>query len=128
MSSRRFFTGLFVILSIATFALGLINVMKLRLQADDVGGRIVRLERSIRDSQKVLDALKRQRDLSQDTLQLIQRVGDGLKPPTPEQVTWLRLSPGLTAATPRKNSLSPRMTALDIAFRPLAEQEGNRTR
>ncbi len=128
MSSRRFLTGLFVILSIATFALGLINVMKLRLQADDVGGRIVRIERSIRDSQKELDALKRQRDLSQDTLQLIQRVGEDLKPPAPEQVTWLRLAPGLTAAVPRKNTLSPRMTALDIAFRPLAEQEGSRTR
>ncbi len=128
MSSRRFLTGLFVILTIATFALGLINVMKLRLQADDVGGRIVRIERSIRDSQKELDALKRQRDLSQDTLQLIQRVGEDLKPPAPEQVTWLRLAPGLTAAVPRKNTLSPRMTALDIAFRPLAEQEGSRTR
>jgi hypothetical protein len=128
MSSRRFLTGLFVILSIATFALGLINVMKLRLQADDVGGRIVRIERSIRDSQKELDALKRQRDLSQDTLQLIQRVGEDLKPPAPEQVTWLRLAPGITAVVPRKNTLSPRMTALDIAFRPLAEQEGSRTR
>jgi hypothetical protein len=128
MSSRRFLTGLFVILTIATFALGIINVMKLRLQADDVGGRIVRIERSIRDSQKELDALKRQRDLSQDTLQLIQRVGEDLKPPVPEQVTWLRLAPGLTATVPRKNPLSPRMTALDMAFRPLTEQEGNRTR
>lgn len=128
MSTRRFFTGFFVILSIATFALGLINVMKLRLRADDVGGRIVRIERSIRDSQKELDALKRQRDLSQDTLQLIQRVGEDLKPPAPEQVTWLRLGAGLTAVMPRKNTLSPRMTALDIAFRPWAEQEGSRTR
>jgi hypothetical protein len=118
-----------VVATVATGASGLINIMKLRLRADDVGVHIVRIERSIQESKKELDALKRQRDFAQDTVQLIQRVGDDLKPPFPEQVAWLRITPGISAAnTKNKIVVSPRMTAMDIAFQPLADQGGTRTR
>lgn len=128
MSPRRFFIGCLVAAILATAALGSIHIMKLRLSCDDVGGRIQRLERNIAESKKELDTLKRARDQTQDSLQLIQRTGDDLKPPVPEQVAWLRLSPAVTAAVPLQNTASPRVTALKIAFRPPAEQGGNASR
>jgi hypothetical protein len=129
MTGSRFFAACMVVATVATGAIGLINIMKLRLRADDVGVHIVRIERSIQESKKELDALKRQRDFAQDTVQLIQRVGDDLKPPVPEQVAWLRITPGISAAnTKNKIVVSPRMTAMDIAFQPLADQGGTRTR
>lgn len=129
MTGSRFFAACMVVATVATAAIGLINIMKLRLRADDVGVHIVRIERSIQESKKELDALKRQRDFAQDTVQLIQRVGDDLKPPAPEQVAWLRITPGISAAYQKnKTAVSPRMTAMDIAFQPVAEQGGTRTR
>lgn len=129
MTGSRFFAACMVVATVATGAIGLINIMKLRLRADDVGVHIVRIERSIQESKKELDALKRQRDFAQDTEQLIQRVGDDLKPPAPEQVAWLRITPGISAAnTKSKIVVSPRMTAMDIAFQSLADQGGTRTR
>lgn len=129
MTGSRFFAACMVVATVATGAIGLINIMKLRLRADDVGVHIVRIERSIQESKKELDALKRQRDFAQDTVQLIQRVGEDLKPPSPEQVAWLRISPGVSvASTKNKVVVSPRMTAMDIAFQPVAEQGGTRTR
>ncbi len=129
MTGSRFFAACMVVATVATGAIGLINIMKLRLRADDVGVHIVRIERSIQESKKELDALKRQRDFAQDTVQLIQRVGEDLKPPSPEQVAWLRISPGVSVAnTKNKVVVSPRMTAMDIAFQPVAEQGGTRTR
>lgn len=129
MTGSRFFAACMVVGTVATGAIGLINIMKLRLRADDIGVHIVRIERSIQESKKELDALKRQRDFAQDTVQLIQRVGEDLKPPSPEQVAWLRISPGISANnTKNKVVVSPRMTAMDIAFQPVAEQGGTRTR
>lgn len=128
MSPRRFLSCCLVGTIVGTVALGMIHIMKLRLSCDDVGARIQRLERSIAESKKELETLKRARDQTQDSLQLIQRTGDDLKPPAPEQVAWVRLSPSVTAAAPLKNPVSPRVTALNIAFRPPTEQGGNGTR
>jgi hypothetical protein len=128
MSPRRFLIGTLVAASFAAAAVGAIHIMKLRLRSDDVGARIQRLERSITESKKELDALKRARDQTQDSLQLKQIAGEDLKPPVPEQVTFVRLSPTVTAVVPLKNTASPRVTALNIAFRPTTGQGGNGSR
>ena len=72
MNSRRFLIGTLLAASFAAAAVGAIHIMKLRLRSDDVGARIQRLERSITESKKELDALKRARDQTQDSLQLKQ--------------------------------------------------------
>jgi len=128
MNSRRFFFAVMVIISIATGALGTISIMKLRLRSDDVGVRIVRIERSIADSKKELDALKRQRDISQDTVKLSEKAGEKFKLPKPEQVTWLRVSGPTLPATSARTTPSPRVAALDLTFRPPAEMGGPRSR
>lgn len=128
MSPRRLLIGALLAASFAVAAVGAIGIMKLRLRCDDVGARIQRLERGIADSKKELDGLKRARDQTQDSLQLRQVAGEDLKPPAPEQVALLRISPSVTAAVPLRNTASPRVTALDIAFRPPAGQGGNGSR
>ena len=129
MNIRRFFIIVMLITSFATAALGMIGIMKLRLRSDDVGVRIVRLERAIADSKKELDALKRQRDISQDTVKLSEKAGEKFKLPKPEQVTWLRVSgPVLPATTSTRTTPSPRVAALDLTFRPPVEMGGPRSR
>ena len=128
MNSRRFFFAVMVIITIATGALGTISIMKLRLRSDDVGVRIVRIERSIADSKKELDALKRQRDISQDTVKLSEKAGEKFKLPKPEQVTWLRVSGPTLPATSARTIPSPRVAALDLTFRPPVEMGGPRSR
>lgn len=128
MNIRRFFFAVMVIITIATGALGTISIMKLRLRSDDVGVSIVRLERSIADAKKELDALKRQRDISQDTVKLSEKAGEKFKIPKPEQVTWLRVSGPTLPATSARNTPSPRVAALDLTFRPPAEMGGPRSR
>lgn len=128
MNARRFFFAVMVIITIATGALGTISIMKLRLLSDDVGVRIVRIERSIADSKKELDALKRQRDISQDTVKLSEKAGEKFKLPKPEQVTWLRVSGPTLPVTSARNTPSPRVAALDLTFRPPAEMGGPRSR
>ncbi|PHX68886.1 MAG: hypothetical protein CK519_02705 [Opitutia bacterium] len=117
-----------IIISVATGALGMISIMKLRLRSDDVGVRIVRLERSIADAKKELDALKRQRDISQDTVKLSEKAGEKFKLPKPEQVTWLRVSGPTLPTTSARTTPSPRVAALDLTFRPPAEMGGPRSR
>ena len=113
--SPRFLTWACVLATVAAFAVGTINIMRLRVEADSIGGRIQRLERDIAFSKKELDGVRRQRDQAIDTLQLQQRIGDALKPPVPEQVVWIRFTP--SAASPASLfSASPRMTAREIAF------------
>ena len=128
MNSRRFFFAVMVIITIATGALGTISIMKLRLRSDDVGVRIVRLERAIADSKKELDALKRQRDISQDTVKLSEKAGEKFKLPKPEQVTWLRVSGPTLPVTSARTIPSPRVAALDLTFRPPVEMGGPRSR
>ncbi|MFZ9604666.1 MAG: hypothetical protein ACO3A9_03215 [Opitutales bacterium] len=113
--SPRFFTWVCVFAAVGTFAVGTINIMRLRVEADTIGSRIQRLERDISLSKKELDTARRHRDQAVDTLQLQQRIGDALKPPVPEQVVWIRFTP--SAASPVSLfSASPRMTAREIAF------------
>ena len=128
MNIRRFFIAVMVIVSVASGALGMISIMKLRLRSDDVGVRIVRLERAIADSKKELDALKRQRDISQDTVKLSEKAGEKFKLPKPEQVTWLRVSGPTLPVTSARTTPSPRVAALDLTFRPPVEMGGPRSR
>ena len=128
MNIRRFFIVVMLITTFATAALGMISIMKLRLRSDDVGVRIVRLERAIADSKKELDALKRQRDISQDTVKLSEKAGEKFKLPKPEQVTWLRVSGPILPVTSVRTTPSPRVAALDLTFRPPVEMGGLRSR
>jgi len=125
--SPRFFTWVFVIAAVATVFVGTINIMRLRVEADSIGGRIQRLERDIALSKKELDSARRARDQALNTLELQQRVGDALKPPVPEQVVWVRYFPAVASPTPML-SASPRMTAREIASLSWGGQGGPRSR
>ena len=125
--SPRFFIWVFVLSSVAAFAVGTINIMRLRVEADTIGSRIQRIERDIAFSMKELETVRRQRDQAVDTLQLQQRIGDALKPPIPEQVVWVRYFPAVPSPTPLL-SASPRMTAREIAFLSSGGQGGPRSR
>jgi hypothetical protein len=125
--SPRFFIWVFVLSSVAAFAVGTINIMRLRVEADTIGSRIQRIERDIAFSKKELETVRRQRDQAVDTLQLQQRIGDALKPPIPEQVVWVRYFPAVPSPTPLL-SASPRMTAREIAFLSSGGQGGPRSR
>ena len=125
--SPRFFTWVCVIASVATFAVGTINIMRLRVEADTIGSRIQRIERDIALSKKELETVRRQRDQAIDTLQLQQRIGDALKPPIPEQVVWVRYFHAVPSPAPFL-SASPRMTAREIAFLSSGGQGGPRSR
>jgi hypothetical protein len=123
MNLRSLMTWVFLCGALGAAALGTISIMKLRMEADVIGSRIVRLERSIADTKKDLDNLKRQRDQSLDTLQLQSRIGDALKPPVPEQVVWISravLAP--VSVAPLSSNISPRLTPREIAYRPLTGQ------
>jgi len=125
--SSRFFTWTFAMATVAAFAVGTINIMRLRVEADTIGSRIQRIERDIALSKKELETVRRQRDQAIDTLQLQQRIGDALKPPVPEQVVWVRYFPAVASPTPML-SASPRMTAREIAFLQAGGQGGPRSR
>jgi hypothetical protein len=123
----RSYTYTFVVFAVAAFALGTIQVMKLRVEADVIGGRIQRLERSMAESKKELDTTRRQYSQAVDTLQLQLRIGDTLKPPAPEQVVWVRYFPSVPSNLPLI-SVSPRTTAREIAFLQTGGQGGGSSR
>lgn len=125
--SPRFFTWVFALAAVAAVFVGTINIMRLRVEADSVGGRIQRLERDIALAKKELDSARRARDQALNTLELQQRVGDALKPPVPEQVVWVRYFPAVASPTPML-SASPRMTAREIASLSWGGQGGPRSR
>jgi len=125
--SPRIFTWVFVFAAVGTFALGTINIMRLRVEADAIGSRIQRLERDLSLSKKELERLRRTRDELLNTLELQQRIGDALKPPVPEQVVWVRYFPAVASPTPML-SASPRMTAREIASLSWGGQGGSRSR
>ena len=125
--SPRFFTWVFVFASVGAFAVGTINIMRLRVEADTIGSRIQRIERDIALSKKELETVRRQQVQALDTLQLQQRIGDALKPPVPEQVVWVRYFHAVPSPTPLL-SASPRMTAREIAFLSSGGQGGPRSR
>jgi hypothetical protein len=113
--SPRFLTWACVLATVAAFAVGTINIMRQRVEADTIGSRILRLETSIARSKKELETARRQFEVGNDILYLQQRIGDALKPPVPEQVVWIRFTP--SAVSPVSLfSASPRMTAREIAF------------
>jgi hypothetical protein len=125
--SHRVFTWVFLFAAVGACAVGTINIMRLRVEADAIGSRIQRIERDISLSKKELETVRRQRDQSVDTLQLQQRIGDALKPPVPEQVVWVRYFPAVASPTPML-SASPRMTAREIASLSWGGQGGPRSR
>lgn len=125
--SPRFFTWVFVFAAVGACAVGTINLMRLRVEADAVGSRIQRIERDIALSKKELETLRRQRDQAINTLELQQRIGDALKPPVPEQVVWVRYFQAVPSPTPLL-SASPRMTAREIASLSWGGQGGSRAR
>ena len=125
--SPRFFTWVFVFAAVGACAVGTINIMRLRVEADAIGSRIQRLERDIALSKKELESVRRARDLYLNTLELQQRIGDSLKPPVPEQVVWVRYFPAVASPTPML-SASPRMTAREIASLSWGGQGGPRSR
>ncbi len=107
------------------FFAGTISIMRLRIAADEVGGRILRLERSSAEISKELERLRRVRDQTLDTIQLQDRVGEAFRPPPPDQVVWI---PRIFAPPPPAAgaSILPglRMTAREVAFRPMTGQGG----
>ena len=125
--SPRIFTWVFVFAAVGAFALGTINIMRLRVEADTIGSRIQRMERDISLSKKELERLRRTRDELLNTLELQQRIGDALKPPVPDQVVWVRYFPAV-ASPPPMLSASPRMTAREIASLSWGGQGGPRSR
>jgi hypothetical protein len=125
--SPRIFTWVCVFAAVGTFAVGTINIMRLRVEADTIGSRIQRIERDISYSKKELETLRRARDELLNTLDLQQRIGDALKPPVPEQVVWVRYFPAV-ASPPPMLSASPRMTAREIASLSWGGQGGPRSR
>ena len=125
--SPRIFTWVFVFAAVGAFALGTINIMRLRVEADTIGSRIQRMERDISLSKKELERLRRTRDELLNTVELQQRIGDALKPPVPEQVVWVRYFPAV-ASPPPMLSASPRMTAREIASLSWGGQGGPRSR
>jgi hypothetical protein len=125
--SPRFFTWVCVFAAVGTFAVGTINIMRLRVEADTIGSRIQRLERDIAYSKKELETVRRQREQAVDTVLLQQRIGDALKPPAPEQVVWVRYFQAVPSPTPLL-SASPRMTAREIASLSWGGQGGSRSR
>jgi hypothetical protein len=127
MSQRRLLTWFFPVATFFVAAVGTINVIRLRIRGDAVGMQIQRHERASAETKKELDGLKRKRDQGLDTLQLIQRVGEDFKPPTPERILWVRPYPAAPATVPLLTQ-SPRTAALDIAFRPAAGQGGKSPR
>ena len=125
--SPRIFTWVFVFAAVGAFALGTINIMRLRVEADTIGSRIQRMERDISLSKKELERLRRTRDELLNTVDRQQRIGDALKPPVPEQVVWVRYFPAV-ASPPPMLSASPRMTAREIASLSWGGQGGPRSR
>ena len=127
MTPRFLIAWVFVFGTVAAAAVGTINIMRLRVEADAIGSRIQRLERDIALSKKELESVRRARDLYLNTLELQQRIGDSLKPPVPEQVVWVRYFPAVASPTPLL-SASPRMTAREIASLSWGGQGGPRSR
>jgi hypothetical protein len=125
--SPRFFTWVFVFASVGAFAVGTINIMRLRVEADTIGSRIQRIERDISLSKKELETLRVQRAQLINTVELQLRIGDSMKPPVPEQVVWVRYFPAVASPTTML-SASPRMTAREIASLTWGGQGGPRSR
>ena len=125
MNPLRAWAAFFICAAVAVAVSGIVSVMKVRLQVDEVGQHIRRLERATEERRKELGAIDREKSKAQDALRLERRVGDDLRPPEPEQVIWVRASLVRPAIAPVQN---PRVAALDNALRDLAGQGGGTNR
>lgn len=125
MNPLRAWATFFVCATVAIAITGIVSVMKVRLQADEVGQHIRRLERDTEERRKELGTIERNRSKAQDVLLLERRVGEDLQAPSPEQVIWVRASIVRPAVAPVQN---PRVAALDNALRDLAGQGGGTKR
>jgi len=125
MNPLRAWAAFFICAAVAVAVSGIVSVMKVRLQVDEVGQHIRRLERATEERRKELGAIDREKSKAQDALRLERRVGDDLRPPEPDQVIWVRASLVRPAIAPVQN---PRVAALDNALRDLAGQGGGTNR
>lgn len=125
MRPLRAWAAFFVCAAVAVAVTGIVSVMKVRLQADEVGQRIRRIERNTEERRKELGTIERNRSKAQDVLLLERRVGEDLHAPEPDQVIWVRASMVRPAVAPVQN---PRVAALDSALRDLAGQGGGTNR
>ncbi len=125
MNPLRAWAAFFVCATVAAAIYGIVAVMKVRMQVDEVGQHVRRLERATEERRKELGYIERERSKAQDVLQLERRVGDDLRPPEPAQVIWVRASMVRPAVGPVQN---PRLAALDSAFREPSGQGGGTSR
>lgn len=125
MNPLRAWAAFFVCATVAAAIYGIVAVMKVRMQVDEVGQHVRRLERATEERRKELGYIERERSKAQDVLQLERRVGEDLRPPEPSQVIWVRASLVRPAVAPAQN---PRVAALDTAFRDPAGQGGGTNR
>lgn len=125
MNPHRAWAAFFVCSAVAVGVHGIVSVMKVRLQADEVGQHIRRLERTTEERRKELGYIERERSKAQDALRLERRVGEDLRAPEPGQVIWVRAALVRPAIAPAQN---PRVAALDSAFRDPAGQGGGARR
>jgi len=125
MNPLRAWAAFFVCAAVAAAVYGIVAVMKVRLQADEVGQHIRRIERATEERRKELGYIERERSKAQDVLRLERRVGEDLRPPEPAQVIWVRAAMVRPAVAPAQ---SPRVAALDSAFRDPSGQGGGTTR
>lgn len=124
MNPLRAWAAFFLIASVAAAVYGIVTVMKVRLQADEVGQHIRRVERATEERRKELGYIERERSKAQDVLRLERRVGEDLRAPEPGQVIWVRAAMVRPMAAPAQN---PRVAALDSAFRdPVGQGGGTR--
>lgn len=125
MNPLRAWAAFFACATVAAAVFGIVAVMKVRMQVDEVGQHVRRLERATEERRKELGYIERERSKAQDVLQLERRVGEDLRPPEPSQVIWVRASLVRPAVAPTQN---PRVAALDTAFRDPAGQGGGTSR
>lgn len=125
MNPFRAWAAFFACATVAAAVYGIVSVMKVRLQADEVGQHIRRLERATEERRKELGYIERERSKAQDVLRLERRVGDDLRAPEPTQVIWVRTAMVRPAVAPAQN---PRVAALNSAFLDPSGQGGGTNR
>ena len=125
MNPLRVWATCFTCAAVVAGLCGTVAVMKVRLQADEVGQHIRRLERDTEIRRKELGAIERERSKAQDVLRLERRVGEDLRAPEPAQVVWVRAALVRPMAAPLQ---TPRVAALDSAFRDPVGQGGGARR
>lgn len=125
MTPHRAWAALLGCAAVGVAVHGIVAVMKVRQRADEVGQHIRLVERKTEERRKELGFIDRERSKAQDALRLERRVGEDLRPPEPAQVFWVRAALVRPAVAPPQ---TPRVAALDSAFRDSAGQGGGARR